>query len=182
MILGLITRGVVKRAFCSKPLNYYDALGKSNHHSICLINLPGVDEDAPRDEIRRAYRKLVFQTHPDRNPGDELKEAQFKIVTEAFTVLSNQQKRAEYDQRILIRSEGSVVYSSMKWHRSESYTSPYTNSQNHQEETVLGELLTIEYFKKQNSDELDALFANLSRQRSNPEKDSKVLDMIENGF
>lgn len=154
MILGLITRGVVKRAFCSKPLNYYDALG--------------VDEDAPRDEIRRAYRKLVFQTHPDRNPGDELKEAQFKIVTEAFTVLSNQQKRAEYDQRILIRSEGSVVYSSMKWHRSESYTSPYTNSQNHQEETVL--------------DELDALFANLSRQRSNPEKDSKVLDMFENGF
>jgi curved DNA-binding protein CbpA len=80
-----------------------------------------VDEDAPRDEIRRAYRKLVFQTHPDRNPGDEAKEAQFKIVTEAFTVLSNQQKRAEYDQRILIRSEGSVVFSSMKWHRSEYF-------------------------------------------------------------
>ena len=102
-----------------------------------------MDEDAPRDEIRRAYRKLVFQTHPDRNPGDEAKEAQFKIVTEAFTVLSNQQKRAEYDQRILIRSEGSVLFSSMKWHRSENYTSPYSNSaQSHQEETVLGEILT----------------------------------------
>jgi curved DNA-binding protein CbpA len=107
------------------------------------IRVLGVDEDAPRDEIRRAYRKLVFQTHPDRNPGDEAKEAQFKIVTEAFTVLSNQQKRAEYDQRILIRSEGSVVFSSMKWHRSENYKSPYSNSRNsHQEETVLGELIT----------------------------------------
>ena len=102
-----------------------------------------MDEDAPRDEIRRAYRKLVFQTHPDRNPGDEAKEAQFKIVTEAFTVLSNQQKRAEYDQRILIRSEGSVVFSSMKWHRSENYKSPYSKSSNSQrEETVLGELIT----------------------------------------
>ncbi|CAG5106425.1 Oidioi.mRNA.OKI2018_I69.chr1.g2837.t1.cds [Oikopleura dioica] len=154
MVLGLITRGVAKRAFCTKTLNYYDALG--------------VDEDAPRDEIRRAYRKLVFQTHPDRHPGDESKEAQFKIVTEAFTVLSHPQKRAEYDQRILIRSEGSVVYSSMKWHRSESYQSPYNQHRNSQEETVL--------------DELDALFANLSRQRSNPQKNSKVLDMFENGF
>ena len=59
--------------------NYYDILG--------------VAKDAPQDDIKKAYRKLAHQHHPDRG-GDE---AQFKKVSEAYSVLSNAEKRRQYD-------------------------------------------------------------------------------------
>jgi curved DNA-binding protein len=58
----------------------------------------GVDRKASGDEIRKAYRKLAMQYHPDRNPGDKQAEERFKDFNEAYQVLSDEQKRARYDQ------------------------------------------------------------------------------------
>lgn len=58
----------------------------------------GVSKNASDDEIKKAYRKLAFKYHPDKNPGDKEAEAKFKEATEANEVLSDKQKRARYDQ------------------------------------------------------------------------------------
>jgi len=58
----------------------------------------GVDKNAPADEIKKAYRKLARQYHPDVNKDDPNAAEKFKEVSEAYEVLSNDQKRAHYDQ------------------------------------------------------------------------------------
>jgi curved DNA-binding protein len=58
----------------------------------------GVERNASADDIRKAYRKLAMQYHPDRNPGDKQAEDRFKEMNEAYQVLSDEQKRARYDQ------------------------------------------------------------------------------------
>ena len=58
----------------------------------------GVSRDASGDEIKKSYRRLAMKYHPDRNPGDESAEATFKEAKEAYEVLSDEQKRAAYDQ------------------------------------------------------------------------------------
>ncbi len=58
----------------------------------------GVSRSATPDEIKRAYRKLAKQYHPDRHHGDSDAEVKFKEVQRAYSVLSDRQKRAEYDQ------------------------------------------------------------------------------------
>jgi DnaJ-class molecular chaperone len=58
----------------------------------------GVKRDASDEEIKRAYRKLVREFHPDRNPGDKQAETRFKEVQEAFDVLSDSTKRAQFDR------------------------------------------------------------------------------------
>ncbi len=58
----------------------------------------GVARDASDDEIRRAYRKLALKYHPDRNQGSAEAETKFKEATEAFTVLSDSDKRVQYDR------------------------------------------------------------------------------------
>ena len=57
----------------------------------------GVSKDASADEIKRAYRKLAKQYHPDRNPDDKSAEERFKEIGEAYQVLSNEKDRKQYD-------------------------------------------------------------------------------------
>jgi molecular chaperone DnaJ len=57
-----------------------------------------VPKTAAADEIKKAYRKVAMQYHPDRNPGDKASEEKFKEAAEAYEVLSDQDKRAQYDR------------------------------------------------------------------------------------
>ncbi|MBK1784729.1 molecular chaperone DnaJ [Prauserella cavernicola] len=58
----------------------------------------GVSSDASQDEIKKAYRKLARENHPDANPGNAQAETKFKAVSEAYGVLSDTAKRKEYDE------------------------------------------------------------------------------------
>ncbi len=58
----------------------------------------GVEKNATKDDIKKAYRKLAMQFHPDRNPGDKSAEDKFKEAAEAYEVLSNDEKKAKYDR------------------------------------------------------------------------------------
>jgi DnaJ-class molecular chaperone len=66
------------------PRDYYETLG--------------VKRDATEEEIKKAYRKLARQYHPDRNPGDKQAETRFKEIQDAYDILSDKTKRAQYDQ------------------------------------------------------------------------------------
>ena len=58
----------------------------------------GVSRNASADDLKKAYRRLAMQFHPDRNPGDKAAEAKFKEVSEAYDVLKDDQKRGAYDR------------------------------------------------------------------------------------
>ena len=57
----------------------------------------GVAKDVSDAELKKVYRKLARQYHPDSNPGDAKAEAKFKEISEAFSVLSDKEQRKEYD-------------------------------------------------------------------------------------
>src|SRR5690349_20232044 len=58
----------------------------------------GVERGADADAIKKAYRKLAMQYHPDTNSGDKKAEQKFKEISEAYEVLKDEQKRAAYDR------------------------------------------------------------------------------------
>jgi molecular chaperone DnaJ len=63
-----------------------------------LYEILGVTRTATADEIKKAYRKLAIQYHPDRNPGNKASEEKFKEIAEAYAILSDQDKRNRYDR------------------------------------------------------------------------------------
>lgn len=63
-----------------------------------LYQVLGVSKTASAAEIKKAYRDLAFKYHPDRNPGDKSAEEKFKQISAAYSVLGDDQKRAQYDQ------------------------------------------------------------------------------------
>ena len=67
--------------------------GKRDYYEVL-----GIQKNATEDEIKKAYRKLAVKYHPDRNPGNKEAEEKFKEATEAYEVLSDDQKRPIYDQ------------------------------------------------------------------------------------
>src|SRR5918993_1823038 len=58
----------------------------------------GVNKGAATEDIKKAYRKVAMQYHPDRNPGDKAAEEKFKEAAEAYEILSDQEKRSQYDR------------------------------------------------------------------------------------
>lgn len=66
----------------------------------------GVDKKAPADEIKKKYRSLARDLHPDKTRGDAAKEEQFKAVSEAYEILSDAKKRAEYDEARSLYEKG----------------------------------------------------------------------------
>ena len=84
-----------------------------------LYALLGVPRDAPEAEIKKAYRRLAMQYHPDRNPAPGA-EAKFKEVTEAYEVLREPARRAQYDRfgttgTIAIRLDSASVSKCACW-------------------------------------------------------------------
>src|SRR5712671_1763676 len=63
-----------------------------------FYDILGVAKSADADGLKRAYRKLAMQFHPDRNAGDKSAEHKFKDISEAYDVLKDDQKRAAYDR------------------------------------------------------------------------------------
>ena len=70
----------------------------------------GVPQDADAAAIKKAYRKLATELHPDKNPGNTEAEARFKEVSEAYDVLSDPKRRGEYDDAR--RLFGCLLYTS----------------------------------------------------------------------
>src|ERR1700712_5734455 len=66
----------------------------------------GVAKDASAAEIKKAYRKLARELHPDKNPDDAKAEARFKDVSEAYDVLSDDGRRKEYDEMRSLYANG----------------------------------------------------------------------------
>lgn len=67
--------------------------GKKDYYELL-----GVNRNAAEEDVKKAYRKLALKYHPDRNPGDKQAEEKFKEISEAYQVLADPQKRAQYDQ------------------------------------------------------------------------------------
>jgi molecular chaperone DnaJ len=68
-------------------------LAKRDYYEVLEVN-----RNASETEIKKAYRRLALKFHPDKNPDDKTAEEGFKEISEAYTVLSDNQKRAAYDQ------------------------------------------------------------------------------------
>src|SRR5688572_30858472 len=67
--------------------------GKRDYYEVL-----GLSRDASEDDVKKAYRKVAFKLHPDRNPGDKEAESRFKEAAEAYEILGSPETRARYDQ------------------------------------------------------------------------------------
>jgi len=64
----------------------------------CFYEVLGIERGASSEDVRRAYKREALKNHPDRNPGDATAESKFKLVNEAYQVLSDDEKRSVYDR------------------------------------------------------------------------------------
>ena len=87
-----------------------------------LYHVLGVPRTASADEIKKAYRKLALKYHPDQNPGNKVAEDKFKEINAAYSVLGDEQKRAQYD-----RYGSADAYASSSSRGSSAGTGTYTN-------------------------------------------------------
>lgn len=76
-------------------------MGKQNWYEIL-----GVSEYATEKELKEAFRKISKENHPDEHPGDAVCEERFKAASEAYSILSDKEKRAEYDRARKKMGEG----------------------------------------------------------------------------
>ena len=84
--------------------------------------LLGVSRTASADDIKKAFRKLAMQFHPDRNPGDKAAEDRFKEVSAAFTVLGDEKKRG--NGGIEVSAEGHITLPHDGWRRRKARSAP----------------------------------------------------------
>ena len=87
-----------------------------------LYHVLGVPRTASADEIKKAYRKLALKYHPDQNPGNKVAEDKFKEINAAYSVLGDEQKRAQYD-----RFGSADAYASSNSRSTSNNTGTYTN-------------------------------------------------------
>jgi curved DNA-binding protein len=85
---------ILGRRHSTMPRDYYEVLG--------------VSRSATEDEIKKAYRKLARENHPDRNPGDKQAEARFKEIQDAYDILSDKNKREQFDRFGFVGPEGGM--------------------------------------------------------------------------
>jgi len=90
-----------------------------------LYTILGISETAGLDEIKRAYKKLAFKYHPDKNQGDLAAEEKFKAVNNAYQILSDTQQRAQYD---LIRSYHQFQQTTTYTDYNNQYSRTYKNT------------------------------------------------------
>ncbi len=83
----------------------------------------GISKNATQEEIKKAYRNLAFKYHPDRNPDNKEAEEKFKKISEAYDVLGDEKKRAEYDRF----GSSSSSYSSRNSYQQNYYQNGYQN-------------------------------------------------------
>ena len=76
-----------------------------------LYKILGVEKTATADQIKKAYRELAMKYHPDRNPGDTVAEEKFKQISAAYSVLSDETKRKQYDMYGSTDNSSSSSYS-----------------------------------------------------------------------
>src|SRR6186713_3172142 len=87
---------IINEGFAARKVSI--PIGKSRFMKRDFYEILGVSKSASQEEIKKAYRKVAMQYHPDRNPGDKASEEKFKEAAEAYEILSDQDKRAQYDR------------------------------------------------------------------------------------
>lgn len=75
----------------------------------------GVSQTADEDTIKKAYRKAAKECHPDTHPGDKRAEERFKEIGEAYRILSDKQKRKEYDAGAAQKEQKSAGRKEQRW-------------------------------------------------------------------
>ncbi len=86
----------------------------------------GVSPNATLDEIKRAYRKLAFLYHPDKNPGDRVAEQKFKKINEAYSILSEENERKKYDAKLFEKRNN---FNNFNYNNTYNNTSNYSSEQ-----------------------------------------------------
>jgi len=89
--------------------------------------LLGVSESATEEELKKAYRRLALQHHPDKNPGDRKAEERFKVISEAYAVLMDQEKRRQYDSSRQARATPGGATGGFRYSQEEIFRDLFAN-------------------------------------------------------